>query len=232
MSDNNINILNFRDLGGYPSKDGRYIKNSLLFRGSPLEDLNDDEKKYIDSLNLKRIIDFRSDDEIHLDKMYIPNNCIYSSHPFIFNDNGLDLDMIYGKNKDKFASWLKDLYRILPYNNDAYKVLFDSLIKEEYPLYFHCSAGKDRTGVAAALIMHLLDIDEKYIYEEYMISFENMMKFFEKQGVLETYLVDENWLLATFEEMDKRFEKREEYFYKEYGIDENIKNELKNKLLR
>ena len=213
-------LFNFRDLGGIKNRSGRSVKNGLFYRGGPLIDLNDSEKEFVDKLSLKTILDLRSQREIERTEAdYNPSGCYYvhiGASKLLHETRKDDLDMTR-PTSDAIEEWLKKQYRDLAFDNPAYKFLFKAIEEEELPVYFHCSAGKDRTGVGAALILYFLDVDKEEIYKDYLRSYDEMLKL----DIPHTRpsLVFREWLEGTFQEIDKRYGDRNKYFFEEFGID-------------
>ena len=96
-------------------------------------------------------MDLRSLEECHGD-YHVPVGCVYERISAIRDEDerDLDLDMIHGKNKDMEAQWLASLYRFVPFHNEAYARIFAWMKENEMPIYFNCSAGKDRNGICGA----------------------------------------------------------------------------------
>ena len=138
---------------------------------------------------------------------------------------------------------MRALYISMAHGNPAVHALIDCLIAGKAPLYFHCSAGKDRTGVAAALILTLLGVPDDAIMEEFLLTnayraelIENppspLPDFIDSIGLWERANgVDEQDLLAVFASMDERCSTREEYFADEFGLDEAALAALRDRYL-
>jgi len=161
--------VNFRDLGGYKTKDGKTVKLGLLYRSAALNTLTDADVAKIASLNIKYDFDFRGPYEVKTAPDKIPAGTTRISLPAGSENVG---DSNYMKNMAKYMksdSFLISFYTVLTPYKDRYTPLFDSLIsnKTASPILFHCTAGKDRTGIAAALILYALGVDEETIFNDY-----------------------------------------------------------------
>jgi protein-tyrosine phosphatase len=161
--------VNFRDLGGYKTKDGKTVKLGLLYRSAALNTLTDADVAKIASLNIKYDFDFRGPYEVKTAPDKIPASTSRISLPAGSENVG---DSTYMKNMAKYMksdSFLISFYTVLTPYKDRYTPLFDSLIsnKTASPILFHCTAGKDRTGIAAALILCALGVDEETIFNDY-----------------------------------------------------------------
>lgn len=236
-----INDLdNFRDLGGIQTKDGRFVNWGRFYRSDALNVLLSSEFHYLDGLDIKRVFDLRSDFEIKNAKDNLPKNIAYEHFP-IFADNdsgmlqGLQAKMAKGSlSKADAEQLLMDTYKSFA-NEDAPKfndLLHQIFIDYDYPSLFHCTAGKDRTGFTAAMILSILNVDRKTILDEYeMTNFytkskiEELMQNVSKLGygdkigpdAIEALMsVNKKYLEASFEIIDTKYG----------GIDAFIKNQL------
>lgn len=169
---------NFRDLGGYPAADGRRVAWGKLYRSDHLAELTDEDLAYLTHLDLRLICDFRGDEETAKQ----PNRLPAQNPPLQINPSIMGTAMqpseihaaIAGGNPDKldFSTLLVDGNRFMATKAlEQYRQMFRRLEDEAYvPLLFHCTAGKDRTGVAAALILLTLGVSEDVIMEDYLLT--------------------------------------------------------------
>ena len=160
--------MNFRELGGLDAGEGRVVKKGLFYRTGTLGDLNEKEMEITKNLGIRHIFDLRSDSEIS--KKPDPEIGEAEYHPIgaIEEDasvNGLRRFMQRGTR----AGHLKYLYGILPFCS-AYRQIFGYIRNGETPILFHCSAGKDRTGVLAYLILRALGCSHETAVEDYMLT--------------------------------------------------------------
>lgn len=172
-------IVNFRDLGGYETTDGRHVKWGTLFRSGELAGLTDQGKQQIQQLGLKTIVDFRTDSEVAAK----PDPQITGAAPIRLpafkeqanSSNGADLNSliakgdfsVLGKPGEMLIKTNKDLIK----SPDAYvkmmKLLGDP---KNASLVQHCTAGKDRAGLGSAIILLTLGVDEDTVMQDYMLS--------------------------------------------------------------
>jgi protein-tyrosine phosphatase len=161
---------NFRDLGGFPTSDGRKIKSGLLFRSGDLHSWTDNELQNLEKLNIGTIIDFRSDRE----REHRPDSVI-SSVKSIMNLVIPDLtreqatEYLNSGNAKGLETLLIDVYITMVNDNQReYKEFFHILAHTNHlPILFHCAAGKDRTGLASLFLMTALGVEKKLILEDY-----------------------------------------------------------------
>lgn len=173
------NEMNVRDLGGYVTKDGRRIRKRLLIRCAAPGEMDADELETFAQLGIVSLMDFRSGSEraklpdpIGVSEEYYPISAVK-----IDDDTEVDYSppallkmVLKQKGRDKVASLVRSFYVQTLFDNEAYRKMFDLLLEHRVPLAFHCSAGKDRTGVAAILILLALGVDEKTAADDYMLT--------------------------------------------------------------
>jgi len=171
------NALNFREMGGYQTEDGRKTKWHKLIRCGSLSYLTPAEEKQILDYGLKFDIDFRSDDETEIYPDTIKDRVVYHNakvYPFVnstFKNLGIVASMKLGPlnfMEDAYAQMLAD-----PHAQKAYREFFKYLLandKAGESLAFHCAAGKDRTGVGAFLVLNALGVKKQTIIEDYLLT--------------------------------------------------------------
>ena len=183
--------VNFRDLGGYATSDGRRTRWGVLYRSDQLSQLNDRDLLYFRQLGLHTVIDFRSDDERERMPDRIPEEDATSllPLPMIPNDNpevakavserieNGDIDGL-----DALALIKADYRRFVTKYTGMYRQFMKTLLRAEgKPVLFHCAAGKDRTGFAAAITLRLLGVPEKTILNDYLLSNEYFLPSYQNQ---------------------------------------------------
>lgn len=165
---------NFRDLGGLESKNGKHIKWGKLFRTDDLYNLTNADLTYLSSIPISTIIDFRCKDEYSILPDRIPEQV--KNHYYISIEPGRLKAYAKSKqtSKENVIDAMKHLYKLLVTEDEyinAYEKFFTHLQDhEQLPILFHCSAGKDRTGLATALLLYALDIPKETIIEDYLVS--------------------------------------------------------------
>ena len=168
---------NFRDLGGYKTKDGRRVKWGLVFRSGKCNSLTEDDLAYLATIPLKTVIDFRSSSEQKAEPDKVPTttvNCInYPIEPG--NLSSIDVAYVIRRGDVEGAKqYLVAGNREFVISFQAeYKSFFEMLMEtDKTPLMFHCTAGKDRAGFAAALFLAALGVERETIIEDYMLTNE------------------------------------------------------------
>ncbi len=158
--------FNFRDLGGYEAADGRVLRWRRLYRSDALHGLTAEDVRRLGLLGIVAVFDLRTAHELEYDGLgtLYDAGVIHHHMPFITDapppserDLGEDLHPIY--------------VRMLESAQPSIKTVFERLADEtSYPAVFHCTAGKDRTGVLSALILRSLGVADEVIIEDYALS--------------------------------------------------------------
>jgi protein-tyrosine phosphatase len=164
---------NFRDLGGYPGRDGRRLRWRRLFRSDHLGGLTAADKAQLVELGLAHAFDFRGHDERAALGYELPGLRQHSLaiEPTVVQRLQDLLAAGESLTAERTAELMADLYRSLV-NDQAhrYAELFDHLLQADAPLVFHCTAGKDRTGLAAALILLALGVPRELVEQDYLVT--------------------------------------------------------------
>ena len=167
---------NFRELGGYEADEGKHVRWGQIYRGIPTGLLTSDaDRKLLDSLGLRLILDLRSEQEAEKMPDYVPDGARLVRICGLCLDDGKEVDfspedrekLLEGK-PDEGRRMADAMYKQMLFGNKAYKELFRALEAGETPVLFHCSGGKDRTGVAAMLILLALGASDETIYADFV----------------------------------------------------------------
>ncbi|GLB47303.1 protein-tyrosine-phosphatase [Philodulcilactobacillus myokoensis] len=196
------NGYNYRDIGGYKTTSGKTVKWHKIVRAGNLATLSKNDQQCLINYGVKEDIDLRSNQERQNDPDRIPKGVNYHFSP-IFNskhDNRIDnLKKLYSKDpKIGYRNMIRT-YQILVSSSEArhgYRKLFQALLNNEgeQTLLFHCSQGKDRTGIGAALLLLILGVDVKTVKKDYMISQKMMVPYVKmKLKQIEKYHVNDNF---------------------------------------
>ncbi|MDR3219522.1 MAG: tyrosine-protein phosphatase [Dysgonamonadaceae bacterium] len=166
-------LYNFRDLGGYYTLEDRQTRWGKLYRSSSLAQAGLYDLRKLDNLGVKTVIDFRTEKE-RFDEpseyangqlVNLPLRCksqIFFLHKILSKEMRKG-DVMIGL-QDAMASLLED-------NADYFIEMFNILLDENnYPVVMNCSMGKDRSGIASALILAALNIDRESIFNDFLLS--------------------------------------------------------------
>lgn len=238
---------NFRDLGGLECADGSRIKLGMIFRTPVLNTKNVEDIKYIESLNLDSIIDFRADEEVRKRPDPEIKNCKYIFAPVfdgkkykyivVTNMGKLRCITLRGKKVGALRQNKLDSYREMPFSK-AYNKIFECMDKGE-KFAFHCTEGKDRTGICAMLIEYSLGRTEPEIRKEYLLSNKfrpnkdrSWLKYF---GLPKSLIDDIAFAEATHDELLdlaenailEKYKDFDAYLEKEFGVTQERRNKWK-----
>jgi len=166
--------LNFRDLGGYAAADGRTVRWNTVFRSGTTHALTPDDISALARLGIRYAFDLRSNKERHEHPSRLTDITDLKYHYRDHADVPGDIRrMLHGPDASAEASHrlMIAVYRELPRDfKDAFRSLFNHLADGELPLVFNCAAGKDRTGVAAALLLSALGVPRATVVEDYLLT--------------------------------------------------------------
>ena len=169
---------NMRDLGGYRNVYGKHVKWKMLLRSDDLGKMTSEDLNYLGLLPLRTVIDFRDEAEKKTAPDHLPQSVSrYIQLPIAAGDT----KNIEGLNLSDFSLAMREVYAYIIRNaQEAYKEFFRIVSENENaPLLFHCSAGKDRTGIAAVLLLSALGVEREIIVEDYLLSAEYARKKYE-----------------------------------------------------
>lgn len=238
-------IFNFRDLGGYYTNQNRQTRWGKLYRSSSLSETTMQDREFLDNLKIKTLIDLRTENLIAANPTNYSTENMYKlplrgNRPNVFADKILSREMKRGD----VLIYLQDVFYFFVENNsDYFTQMFDILLNESnYPLVIYCSLGSDRTGVASALILAALDINQEQIIKDYLVSndqlnytgqFPNAELF--GADVQETmtalYRSHPETISYAFNQLIKEYGSIDAYFEKELDLTKKKREKLKELLL-
>ena len=157
---------NVRHLGGYRTRDGQTTSDSVI-RSAGLHRLTENGMRTLADTGVSAIVDLRS--TLERERDVTPDTSRTGiRHVFapVFEQDQSPV----GQSQDEFPGYAVVYQRMLETGRDAYRALFEVIADTEGRVLFHCTAGKDRTGVGAALMLGLAGVDHSTIVEDYAIS--------------------------------------------------------------
>jgi protein-tyrosine phosphatase len=164
---------NFRDLGGYRTRDGRTVRWRQIFRSNHLGHLTEADIEILRPLGLKSAFDFRGTEERVAAICGLAGIAVHSLpiEPTVVaalrarRASGLPL------SSADAVEVMRESYRnYVRQSTPSFRALFALLLEDRAPLVIHCTAGKDRTGFACALILHSLGVADDLIAEDYLLT--------------------------------------------------------------
>ncbi|KAI5956417.1 hypothetical protein KGF54_000892 [Candida jiufengensis] len=180
-------VSNFRDIGGWrilhptfelkPTVKNQiyYVKPNVAFRCANISELTDNGLKTIEKLGIKAIFDLRSDGEVSKDG-YPPNLSEYGItryHTPVYANDDYSPQAIALRYTNLMTSWstyvhvYKDMFE---FGKEAFRSIFLYILEENQPFLFHCTAGKDRTGVFGMMYLLLAGVDKNTLSKEYELT--------------------------------------------------------------
>ena len=234
---------NFRDLGGYQTGDGRRLKWGRLFRSNGLFALTDKDLDYLSRLNIRLVCDFRAAEEQATAPSRLPEEdppeVLYLSVRPVAGDGLRELALSAGTEVADIVAAYRAVYRAYARDHrEQFRTFLARLVDgASYPAVFHCMAGKDRTGFAAAMILAALGVPTQTIYEDYLLTNAH----WKLRARLPASLSEEaqsafaaarrEYLDAAFEEITESHGSVDAYVEDALGVNEDARERLRAHLL-
>jgi protein-tyrosine phosphatase len=210
---------NFRDLGGYPTTDGRTTRWRHIFRSNHLGQLTVADVETVRALGVRSAFDFRGVEERASGVCVVDEITVHSLpiEPTVVA--ALRAELVAGRLTAPVAlEIMRESYRnYVRHNTHSFRTLFGHLLEDSAPLVIHCTAGKDRTGFASALILHALGVPDDVISEDYLLT----NQFYRRDPSAATDLPDDvrnaigsvetSYLAAAFEAVGREYGDLETY---------------------
>lgn len=169
--------VNFRDLGGYRTENGKMVKWQTVYRSGTPGGLTEADLGKLAKLGIRTVCDFRSNEErAHEPNPYVAGNpdVTYWTRDYANVSGSGDLAKVLfaeDASPEKTRASMIQLYRQLPESQaDSYAQMFRFLAEGKVPLAFNCTAGKDRAGTGAALVLILLGVPRETVLADYALS--------------------------------------------------------------
>ncbi|MBR6342158.1 MAG: tyrosine-protein phosphatase [Treponema sp.] len=247
-------LKNYRDLGGIQTADGRFTRPHMLIRGTTLFDPTVLGIKILkDKYKLKTVIDLRTQKEL-LEKPDILIDGVEIVHMPVITE------AVAGISHEKKVRSMKTLV-LMPRMEDLYVSMvtgesLENVVKilrfiltlpsQKFAVIFHCTAGKDRTGVIAALLLSFLGVDRETIIRDYLLTnrhvqFKANMAYI---GLLLTrgnhklahkikhyFMAEPDFIKASLNRLEKDFGSLEEFFRQKLKFTEEETKKIKDKFL-
>jgi len=169
--------LNFRDIGGYPTRFGRNVRRHTVYRSDGLAAVGDAGWERLTELGIKEIFDLRHEVELRTAPYTAPDGITATNLPIgpreVQTEAKDVFELMKSASDDDFGvDYMIDMYgRIFADHAEVFGELLTHLSdRDRLPAVFHCTAGKDRTGIAAALVLSVLGVDRKTVLDDYELS--------------------------------------------------------------
>ena len=234
-------LVNFRDLGGYLTADGRRTKWGKLLRSAAHDTITDNDIALLQAIGLKTVVDYRSSfEEADHPDIEIAGVQYHHLRPFETPNatNILDTSQYQMKTAEDAIAMLTDTNRLLANNpncNQVYRQLvLLALDPTQTPMVQHCTAGKDRVGAGAATLLLALGVPQQTILADYLLSNQNSLSASklgtgitskgtqispEQLKLFEVFAkVRAEYLQAFFDEIDKQWGGAQGYLHQALGL--------------
>ncbi|MEP6987484.1 MAG: tyrosine-protein phosphatase [Chloroflexota bacterium] len=244
-------VINFRDMGGYHTADGQRVRTGLLYRAGALGDITEKGMETLQALGIKLICDLRSEEEEVAAPDKLPQNPapIYAHLPLLAEDNRRERVITLFFNRRKFTTMMPDMYTRVIIDGNAH--LYGDILRrianaDNLPTLIHCTAGKDRTGVAAMLILSLLGVPEDVILADYSLSnlyYDSYLKFgtlaigsiawtgVKAEDLQPLFVSHPDTLKAAIAHIHRKYGSVENYLRSAAGVNDEIQQKIKINLL-
>jgi len=241
---------NFRDLGGLPVGENRIVRWGKIFRSDKLSDLTKKDLAYLSDLDIKSICDFRNDIEIKKDPDRIPKGAKYYQFA-IADKEGREHARI---KKEVMSRKLKGLeakeyfgFIMTAFADTAgtdFKPVVDLLLNQpndKSPLAYHCSGGKDRTGLMSIVLLSALGVEKDIIKKEYLMS--NFYRYktnkknsrrarlvrIDRKTSSYAFVVQEEYFDRVYEVIETKYGGMDNYLKVKFGLDKGKRAILKER---
>lgn len=246
--------VNLRDLGGYVGYDGKIVKNDKLLRSGEVTKIDERDKIIlIDKYELKTIVDFRSEKEVEDSPDEKMKNVKYHHIDIMKNegDSNLSLNSLVNNiTVDETVNFMKSIYKKFITDEGAiigYREFIDLVLEQkEGSILFHCYAGKDRTGFAAAILFTILGVSKRDIFHDYLLT--NKMRVEENKKIISKMKsygmsqeqvqavelalnVDGEYLESAYREAEKNYGSLENYIIDALKVNKEKQEYLIDKLV-
>lgn len=171
-SERKVNLagaVNFRDLGGYETSDGHHVKWRKIYRSADISRLSDGDLDSLEARKILFIVDLRGTDESKKAPDHLRANIDHILCPAGSDSTLTNWMKAISGLKSGGDSMMLAFYAKTDFLADRYKPMFAKLeqLPDRESLLMHCTAGKDRTGIGAALLLYILGVPYATIVNDY-----------------------------------------------------------------
>ncbi len=236
---------NVRDLGGYKTKDGHHVKWDKIYRSADISKLSPADMDTLQQRSIAYVVDFRGTKEAQAAPDKLTANTDYILCPAGSEQNMADWMKKLATLQSGGDSMMIDFYGNTEFLAARYKPFFEKLlaVPNNKALLFHCTAGKDRTGIGAALLLYALSVPYETIMDDYLASnvyrkasnekmvAQMVQAHMNEQVAKDISSVRKEYLAATFAAINKQYGSVDNFLNGPVGLDESKVKLLKKKFL-
>jgi len=244
-----VGAVNFRDIGGYKTESGKRVLPGKVFRSDELSELSDTDLLTLKEIGLRWIFDLRNKREVSKKMDRIPPDAPfeYAHTPIYEKEPKREYLPIILFKRHKLGEALAERYfYMIEKRAEAFgKILSYFADPKNFPIVYHCTAGKDRTGIITALILSILGVPEETIVADYSLSnlgFDHYFKeFVEDQrhaamGVRDEefqgfFVVQPDWIKNILDHLHEKYGSVERYLIEKANMDQMTIERIRMNLL-
>ncbi len=231
---------NLRDIGGYSTNDNRTVKWGALYRSDALHKLTDADLNVLKALKIGLVVDFRAEHEVEREPDRLPDGArllnlyMEDSSTKVWHEarNEMTRNM---KTLDPVEYMVQTNVELAGKFTPGYRQFFRELLNSNgNPVLFHCAAGKDRTGFAAAVILRILGVSPEIAMQDYLLTNDYLLSAFKRElfmarllkgkkfaeGIRGFMRADERYLSAAFDQLEKDHGAFENYVQNGLGLND------------
>ena len=231
---------NFRDVGGYLTTSGQRVKRGQVFRSDHLAGLTDADVARLQALGVRHSLDFRGVAEFTTTPYDIPGvqRVALTIEPTVIARMQALVAQGIVPTTEETVELMRETYRdFVNRNAGTYGRFLKHLLEQPTPQVFHCTAGKDRTGFAAALLLSALGVDQATIEHDYLLTNQLYRRDPQLEGKGHPHVMQVLWqvqpafLHAAFEAVDTQHGGMQNYLHGAIGLSPQEVTELRRRLL-
>ena len=231
---------NFRDVGGYRNADGRRVRRGQVFRSDHLAGLTDEDLLRVQALGIGHSLDFRGVNECAATPYALAGvqRVALTIEPTVIARLQALVAQGVVPTTEETVDLMRETYRdFVNRNADTYGRFLKHLLEAPTPQVFHCTAGKDRTGFAAALLLSALEVDRTTIENDYLLTNQLYRRDARLEGQGHPHVMKVLWqvqpefLHAAFEAVDAQHGGMRDYLHGAIGLSPQEVAELQRMLL-
>jgi protein-tyrosine phosphatase len=242
--------VNFRDLGGYETIDGRRIKWGQVFRSDNLGRLTERDVSFLQRMGIRMVCDFRPPAEVQKRPDRFPQTGRDDYLPLPIQHGEFDPANTFERIKNGDIQWMTEAFMVKGYlkNIDDFAPVWSTFFQiladgSKRPLVFHCTGGKDRAGVCAALILLSLGVPEATVIYDHGLSNLYIAAVLEKifdrirslgvdsKQVAPYFSAPKNAIIAVVRHIRQTYGSAVDYLIKKAGVDKRVVEQLREDLL-